>query len=98
MENFSRTAVSLDIGLAKPLPVVSGLYPASGSVGQKVMLWGNYLLGASAVSFNGTPAASIGVTSVNSVYATVPTGATTGPVTVTTANGSFTTTSSFTVQ
>ena len=33
-----------------------------------------------------------------SVKATVPAGATTGPVTVTTANGSFTTTQNFTVQ
>jgi hypothetical protein len=89
---------SLDIGLPKPLPLVSGLYPASGSVGQKVMLWGNYLLGASVVSFNGTPAGSVSVTSVNSVYATVPVGATSGPVTITTANGSYTTTASFTVQ
>jgi len=89
---------SLDIGLPKPLPQVSSLVPTSGNVGKKVMLWGNYLLGATSVSFDGTPATDISVTSVRSVYATVPAGATTGPVTVTTANGSFTTTTNFTVQ
>jgi hypothetical protein len=89
---------SLDIGLPKPPPSVTGLYPSSGAVGQKVVLWGNYLLGATAVSFNGTPATTFKSTSAQSVAVTVPTGATTGPVTITTANGSFTTTQNFTVQ
>jgi len=44
------------------------------------------------------PATTLSVTSVNSAYATVPAGATSGPVTITTANGSVTTTGSFTVQ
>ena len=89
---------SLDIGLPKPLPVVSGLFPASAAAGQKVILWGNYLLGATSVTFNGIPATIVRSTSKQSVMATVPTGATTGPVTVTTPNGSFTTTQNFTVQ
>jgi len=89
---------SLDIGLAKPLPQVSSLFPSSGPVGQKVLLWGNYLLGATSVTFNGTPATNVVSTSKRSVRATVPAGATTGPVTITTANGSYTTTQSFTVQ
>ncbi len=88
---------SLDIGLPKPLPAVTGLYPSSGAAGQKVLLWGNYLLGATSVSFNGVPAQYIGVTSIQSVWATVPAGAATGPVTVTTPIGSFTTTTNFTV-
>ena|SRR5450755_3835808 len=89
---------SLDIGLAKPAPAISGMYPASGPVGQKVLLWGKFLLGAKSVDFNGVPAASPVVTSVQSVQVTVPSGAITGPVTVTTGNGSFTTTQNFTVQ
>jgi len=88
---------SLDIGLPKPLPAVTGLYPSSGAAGQKVLLWGNYLLGATSVSFDGVPAQYIGVTSIQSVWATVPAGAATGPVTVTTPIGSFTTTTNFTV-
>jgi hypothetical protein len=92
------TVFSLDIGLPKPNPTVSGLYPASGPVGKVVALWGNYLLSATSVTFNGTPAAKVAVTSIQSVHATVPAGATSGPVTVTTANGTFTTTANFTVQ
>jgi hypothetical protein len=89
---------SLNSGLPKPLPVISGLYPAAGPAGQKLVLWGNYLLGVKSVSFNGTPATGAVSTSVQSVVVTVPAGATTGPVTVATANGSYTTTQSFTVQ
>ncbi len=92
------TVFTLNIGLPKPKPAVTGLYPPSGPVGQQVILWGNYLLGATSVSFNGAPAITFSATTVQSVSATVPAGATSGPVTVTTANGSFTTTTSFTVQ
>ena len=89
---------SLDIGLPKPLPFVSGIYPASGPVGQRVLMWGNWLLGATSVTFNGVPAGTVSVGSVQAVYVTVPPGATSGPVTITTANGSFTTRQTFTVQ
>lgn len=89
---------SLDIGLPPPTPAISQMRPASGSIGQQVMLWGRYLLGETSVTFNSVPATSFSVTSVHSVWATVPEGATTGPVTITTANGSFTTTQDFTVQ
>ena len=63
-----------------------------------MLLWGNYLLAAKSVAFNGVPAASFQVTSGQSVWATVPEGATSGPVTITTPNGSFTTSGQFTVQ
>jgi hypothetical protein len=89
---------SLDIGLPPPAPGISQMRPASGSIGQQIMLWGRYLLGPTSVSFNGVPTTSFSVTSVHSVWATVPEGATTGPVTITTANGSFTTIEDFTVQ
>lgn len=94
----NSTIFSLNLGLPKPAPIVSGLYPSSGMIGQKVTLWGNYLLGASSVNFNGVPAASVLATSVRSVQVTVPAGATTGPITLTTSNGSFTTTQNFTVE
>jgi hypothetical protein len=63
-----------------------------------VLLWGTNLLGATSVSFNGTVTNHIGAVSSQGVWAWVPEGATTGPVTVITPNGSFTTTGSFTVQ
>jgi hypothetical protein len=91
--------LSLEIGLPKPEPVVSVLHPVSWPVGKKVTLWGNYLLEATSVTLNGLPATSVAVTSVRSVVATVPAGATTGPVSInTTAIGPFSTTQRFTVQ
>jgi len=89
---------SLDFGLPRPKPVVTALYPSAGAAGQQVMLWGKYLLAASSVTFNGAPATTIHITSEQSVSVTVPEDATSGPVTITTPNGTFTTTQPFTVE
>jgi len=89
---------SLDFGLPKPLPSVAQIVPPSGTAGQQVLLWGSHLLGATSVSFNGVPAAAFQVNSTQAVMATVPAGATTGPVTIVTANGTFTTMQSFSVE
>jgi uncharacterized repeat protein (TIGR03803 family) len=62
--------------------------PAFGSSGQQVSILGNNLTGATAVSFNGTPAASFTVNSTGSaITATVPGGAASGSIQVTLANG-----------
>ena len=92
------TIFSIDIGLTPPKPFVTEIAPPAASPGAQVLLWGRYLLGATSVSFNGVPASFVTSTSVQSVRVTVPDGATTGPVTITTANGSYTTTDNFTVQ
>lgn len=92
------TLFVIDLGLPKPQPVISLFSPKSGVVGQKVLLWGRNLLGATAVSFHGTGATSFVVASGQGVWVQVPSGATTGPITVTTPNGSYTTTQSFTVH
>jgi uncharacterized protein (TIGR03437 family) len=63
-----------------------------------VTLYGDDLLGATAVSFNGTPATTFSNISANYVNVTVPSGATTGLVTVTTPNGRSTSTGVFTVE
>jgi uncharacterized repeat protein (TIGR03803 family) len=89
---------SLDFGLPKPTPFITRMVPASGTAGQKILLWGGHLVGATAVSFNGVPAAAFRVNSTQAVVATVPAGATTGPVTITTAGGSYTTAQEFTIQ
>jgi Bacterial Ig-like domain (group 2)/IPT/TIG domain/Beta-propeller repeat/Kelch motif/Galactose oxidase, central domain len=70
-----------------PPPIISGLSPASGSPGASVTISGSYFGTAQGqVSFNGTPAF---VTSWadSTITASVPTGATTGSVTVTTQVG-----------
>jgi len=57
--------------------------PTSGKVGARVVILGNNLTGLTAVSFNGT-AATFRVMSSTEITATVPTGATTGALEVTT--------------
>ena len=70
---------SLSVGLG---PFVQSK-PTSGKVGTKVILLGNSLTGSTAVTFNGT-AARFKVVSNSEITATVPAGATTGKVEVTT--------------
>ena len=67
-------------------PTLISLNPTSGPVGTSVMLTGQNLTGATAVNFNGT-AATFTVVNATTITATVPAGATTGNVTVTTPGG-----------
>jgi len=77
-------------------PTISGFTPTTGPVGTSVTINGANLTGATAVAFNGV-SATFSVTSDTAIQATVPTGATTGPVRVTTPGGTVTSTASFTV-
>jgi uncharacterized repeat protein (TIGR03803 family) len=88
---------ALNAGLPKPRPHAQHFSPKSGAVGTQVLLWGSNLLAAS-VTFNGVPATTVSNSGSNYVWATVPTGATTGPITVTTPGGTITTKASFTVE
>jgi len=78
-------------------PQLTKFTPTSGDVGASVTITGVSLTQTSAVSFNGV-AASFTVNSDAQVTATVPTGATTGTITITTAGGVVTSKSSFTVK
>jgi hypothetical protein len=88
---------ALDAGLPKPAPWSQHFTPQSGPAGTQVRLRGSNLLAAS-VQFNGVAATAVSNSGPNYVYATVPSGATTGPITITTPGGTFTTTANFTVQ
>ncbi len=88
---------SLDVGLAPPQPRIVTFQPSSGPAGTMVGISGNYVLGATSVTFNGT-SAKFGVTSSHFIYAVVPAGATSGPIAITTPNGTATSGSSFTVE
>jgi uncharacterized repeat protein (TIGR03803 family) len=79
------TVFSLDVGLG---PFVS-FVRASGQVGQTGPILGQGLTGTTSVFFNGTPA-SFTVASDTFIKATVPAGATSGYVTVTTPGGTLT--------
>jgi len=78
-------------------PSITSFSPGSGSVGTSVTLTGTHFTGASQVAFNGT-AASFTVNSDTSITATVPSGASTGVITVTAPGGLATSATSFTVN
>ncbi len=77
-------------------PVVTSFTPTSGPVGTAVTVNGTGFTGASLVTFNGTSASFLEVSDAE-LTATVPTGATSGPIAVTTAAGTGTSAGSFTV-
>jgi len=80
----NSTVWRLSLGLA---PFVSPL-PAYGKKGRQISILGTNLTGATAVSFNGTPAEPFTVNATGSAITTrVPNDATTGPIQVTLANG-----------
>jgi uncharacterized repeat protein (TIGR02543 family) len=88
-------AVVLDV---TPPLVLSSFTPASGTVGTQVTLAGSGFTGATQVRFDGISAASFVVDSDAQIRAVVPAAATTGPISVTTPNGSATSAGSFEVR
>jgi len=88
------TFFSFDVGLG---PFVS-FYPAARQVGHDVQLLGQGFVGTSAVSFNGTPAASFRVVADTYMTANVPDGATSGFLTVTTPHGTLKSNKQFLVK
>jgi hypothetical protein len=82
----------------KVLPVISSFSPTSGPVGTQVTIAGSGLTGASKVTFGGVKATAFTVNSGTQVTATVPTGALTGKIKITTAGGSATSPGTFTVN
>jgi uncharacterized protein (TIGR03437 family) len=71
--------------------------PTSGKVGASVRILGTNLRGATSVIFNGMPA-TFKVVSGSLISATVPAGATTGPVQVTLPSGTLTSNVNFRVE
>ncbi|MBL0311303.1 MAG: tandem-95 repeat protein [Holophagaceae bacterium] len=71
------------------VPQVMSFLPRVGSVGSQVTITGSSFTGATVVSFNGVPA-GFTVVSSTQITATVPAGATTGPVAVTNSYGTGT--------
>ena len=82
----------VDVGLA---PFIRPVVPF-GKVGAEVAILGTNLKGATAVSFNGTPA-TFKIASATAIFATVPAGATSGPITVVIPTGNLTSNPIFTV-
>jgi uncharacterized repeat protein (TIGR03803 family) len=79
------TAYSLSVGLG---PFVETL-PSLGGVGATVTILGTNLTGATSVTFNGVAASFTVASSGTALKATVPSGATTGPVQLVTPSGTL---------
>ena len=86
------TIFSLSVGLG---PFVKAV-PHNGQVGQVIRILGTDLTGATAVTFNGAPAAFT-IDAPTEITATVPAGATTGTVQVATPTGTLLSPGPFTV-
>jgi IPT/TIG domain len=96
--NFTVTPV--------PLPTISSFTPTFGPTGTSVKIMGTNFSGTvsgasfttSSVKFNNVSATTFHVNSATQITATVPTGATTGKITVTTPGGTATSAANFTVS
>jgi uncharacterized repeat protein (TIGR03803 family) len=80
------------------LPKITNLDPTSGPVGQPVDIVGGGFAGATRVAFGGVKATSFTVGSPSLIRTTVPAGAKTGKVTVTTPHGTAASKQTFTVN
>jgi hypothetical protein len=94
-DNSSKPVVASVEGLL--LPVISSFTPSSGPVGSSVTITGSSLGGATAVTFNRTTASSYQVDSPTQITATVPAGASSGRIKVSTPTGTAISTSRFTI-
>jgi uncharacterized repeat protein (TIGR03803 family) len=91
--NNLGTVYELNLGLAPFITFVQRM----GTVGQTVEVLGQQLTGATSVTFSGVPA-SFTVAGPTYLVATVPSGATTGPVVVTTPDATLTSNVNFVVS
>lgn len=78
-------------------PAILSFSPPSGPVGTQVKITGTSFTGAKKVTFGGVKATTFSVDSDTQITATVPTGAKTGKIQVTTPGGTATSATDFTV-
>ena len=93
----NQTGVRSDIVVLQK-PTISGFSPTSGKVGSNVVITGtNFGTGTKVFFSSNKQATPVTVLSDTSVQVKVPTGAVSGPITVSNAGGSSTSSTSFTV-
>jgi hypothetical protein len=78
-------------------PTITSFSPTAGMVGAQVTLTGTQFAGATEVKFGATTAPTFTVVTPTSLKVTVPAGATTGPITVTTTGGTIASVATFQV-
>ena len=86
------------VGATSVLPAITGLAPIAGGVGGSVTLTGRNFVGTSQVKFNSVPATIFTVLSNTSIVTAVPPGATTGPISVTSAVGTSSSSAGFIIN
>jgi len=91
----ATSTAGFSVTAAVPTPTISGFSPAKGPVGASVTLNGTNFTGATAVTFNSVPATTFTVVSDQEITATVPSGAKSGPISVTTGAGTATSSTAF---
>ena len=80
-----------------PVPTITSFAPAKGQVGDAVVITGTNFTGATSVKFGGVTG-SFTFNSATQITATVPSGAVTGPISVTTPGGTATSATTFVVS
>jgi hypothetical protein len=78
-------------------PTITNISPSSGPVGTSVTITGTNFASNATVSFTGNASSNVTFTNNTSLSATVPDGATTGPITVTVGSESATSATPFTI-
>lgn len=92
------TTTTTQLFIVNPPPTITGFMPTSGSIGTTVTITGTNLDKApTQVTFNGIKATITRLTA-NTITTNVPIGATTGPIVVTTKDGSAQSQTPFTVK
>lgn len=91
------TATLSSMSSFRVVPKILNFNPTTGPVGTPVVITGNSFTGATKVTFGGVKAITFTVDSDNQITATVPAGAVTGKISVTTPGGTATSSGTFTV-
>lgn len=94
---FAGTNTTISNFVVSGTAVITSFTPAIGPTGSVVVIEGGDFSSATAVKFNGVNA-TFSATAASQIHATVPTTASTGPISVTTPNGTVTTSSNFVVS
>jgi hypothetical protein len=93
----TASAADFVVETAPAAPTITSFTPTSGPIGASVTITGTKFCGTTAVKFNTTTATAVTVNSATSITATVPTGATTGKISVTNTIGTATSATDFVV-
>ena len=90
VSNAFGVGTSLEPFIVTTAPVIDDFSPIGGPAGTDVVINGANFIGATSVKFGGKAATGISVVAATQMHATVPAGATNGPITITTPQGTGT--------